>query len=52
MLPSGNDAATALAEWGGKFLINSHHPHLIINSNVHPPENNDAISLEESANLK
>jgi D-alanyl-D-alanine carboxypeptidase len=21
MLPSGNDAATALAEWGGKYLI-------------------------------
>lgn len=21
MLPSGNDAATALAEWGGKILV-------------------------------
>jgi len=25
MLPSGNDAATALAEWGGKHLLKHHH---------------------------
>lgn len=30
MLPSGNDAATALAEWGGKHIIkNHHHPNQI-----------------------
>ena len=28
MLPSGNDAATALAEWGGKHLFKNQHHHL------------------------
>lgn len=31
MLPSGNDAATALAEWGGKQLIRHH---LTIQTNI------------------
>lgn len=26
MLPSGNDAATCLAEWGGQFLTNEEDP--------------------------
>lgn len=25
MLPSGNDAATALAEWGGNYILRNSH---------------------------